>query len=105
MKNNVLLEWDGNWADEMDVSGFAVMEKKDWNKYKKFLSNHDKEFTFYIGTNEEIEYENGKELLSEISVTPITDEQCKVIEDLFGGCYGFTHFLEVDNDEDDDDDY
>jgi hypothetical protein len=99
----VLLNWEGNWADEMDISGFGIMKREDWEDYKKMLENRG-EFTFCIGTNEEIEYDNGPALLEEIEVRNITEEEYNIIQKLFGGEYGFTDFLEVEEDYDDEDD-
>lgn len=39
MEGNVLIQWDSNWADEMDVSGFVVVSKKAADKFKQKLSN------------------------------------------------------------------
>jgi len=103
-KTIVLLQWDGNWADEMDIEGFSIMDKQEWTEYKKYLTNRKSEFTFYIGTNEEIEYSNGRELLNEITVTEITDKEAATVEKLFGGEGGFTDFLSVGEDDDDEDD-
>ena len=35
MEEKVLLQWDTNWADEMDINGFAIMDKSEWEDYKK----------------------------------------------------------------------
>jgi len=104
-KTTVLLQWDSNWADEMDIYGFSLMDKEDWLDYKKYLKERKRGFTFYIGTNEEIEYRNGKELLDEITVTEITDKEAATVEKLFSGEGGFTDFLCVEEDDDDDVDW
>ena len=101
-KTTVLLQWDSNWADEMDIYGFSLMEKADWVEYKKYLHDLKGGFTFYIGTNEEIEYSNGRELLNEITVTEITDKEAATVEKLFGGEGGFTDFLSVEEEDDED---
>ena len=102
-KTTVLLQWDSNWADEMDIYGFSLMDKEDWIEYKNYLQNLKKGFYFYIGSNEGIEYSNGQELLSEITVTEISDREAATVEKLFGGEGGFTDFLTVDEDEEDED--
>lgn len=108
-KEYVLLKWDSNWSDEMDVSGFSTMLKTDWEKYEKFLESYDSTIEFYIGTNESIGYANGAELLEEIWVEEITVSEYNTIEKFFEGSWGFTEFLEVEEeeygeDEDEDDD-
>jgi hypothetical protein len=102
-KTTVLLQWDSNWADEMDIYGFSLMDKEDWSEYKKYLKERKGGFTFYIGTNEEIEYSNGNELLREITVTEISDKEAATVEKLFGGEGGFTDFLTVEDEEEWDD--
>jgi hypothetical protein len=97
----VLLQWDSNWADEMDISGFSIMGKSEWEDYKKMLKNKGR-FCICVGTNEEIDYHNGNELLKEISVKNISEDEVKTIQKFFGGEGGFTHFLGLDEDEDED---
>lgn len=94
-EKQVLLTWDSNWADEMDISGFAVVSESFWLNLKSDLENKTSSFYFYIGTNEELEYENGKELLSEIEVKYLTEDEAGVVKKLFGGEFGFTHFLKL----------
>lgn len=103
-EKQVLLTWDGNWADEMDISGFAIVSESRWLKHKSDLENKTNRFYFYVGTNEEIEYSNGKELLREIEVKYVTEDEAKVVNKLFGGEFGFTHFLEIDEDDEEDED-
>jgi hypothetical protein len=100
-KTIVLLQWDSNWADEMDIYGFSVMDKQEWEEYAKYLLDRKEGFTFYIGSNEEIEYENGRELLDEITVTEISEREAATVDKLFGGEGGFTDFLGVEDDEED----
>jgi len=101
----VLLIWNSNWSDEMDIDGWVTMDSEDWKSYKKLLKNREEGFTFYVGTNEEMEYENGKELLDEITAKKISDEEAKVLNKLFDGAFGFTCFTEVGEDEEEWDDY
>jgi hypothetical protein len=101
MEEKVLLQWDTNWADEMDINGFAIMDKSEWEDYKKMLKNKER-FYIYIGTNEEIDYNNGNELLKEISVKNISDDEVKTIRKFFGSEGGFTQFIGLDEDEDED---
>ena len=103
-KTIVLLQWDSNWADEMDIYGFAIMDKEEWEEYKKYLHDRKGGFTLYIGTNEDIEYSNGRELLNEITVTEISDREAGTVEKLFGDEAGFTEFLGVEDSEDEDED-
>jgi hypothetical protein len=98
----VLVQWDSNWGDEMDIEGFSILTKSAWEDYKKMLENKGR-FYIYVGTNEEIDYNNGNQLLKEISVKDITEDEAKIIIKLFGGAGGFRQFLGLN--EDDEDDY
>ena len=91
----VLLQWDTNWADEMDIYGFSIMDKSAWEEYKKKLENKGS-FYICVGTNEEIDYNNGEELIKEISVRSISEDEVKTIQKLFGSERGLTQFLYVD---------
>jgi hypothetical protein len=63
---HVLVKWDTNWADEMDIAGFAIMERKTWNEYKENLRKKKHPFSICIGTNEEIEYDSGADRISNL---------------------------------------
>ena len=106
--SKVFLKWDTNWADEMDVEGTAIMDKKEWEDYRESVSKIKRSFDIYVGSNEEIEYSNGDALLREITAREMTDEEAKVVSKFVGMESGFTQFLRVvnliDYDEDDEDD-
>jgi hypothetical protein len=90
----VLLKWSSNWADEMDVEGFDIMKKTEWEEFKKKVRKM-KNFCVYIGTNEEIDYANGEDLLAEIKVKKISPEEERIIKKFVGSTFGFTSFLYV----------
>lgn len=107
---HVLVKWDGNWADEMDLSSFCVFDGPSWNAYRKELEDHDMEMELYIGTNEELSFDNGKDLLSEMSVQFITAEEAEVINKLFDGSHdqAGVFSIELENEEEEeeeDEDY
>ena len=89
MTNKVLVKFESNWADEMDVCGFAVMSSDEWNKVRQIILLIKDEFSISVGTNEEIEYENGQELLDEYEVCEISDDESQIIQRLFGHHYGY----------------
>lgn len=106
--SKVFLSWYSNWADEMDVEGTAIMDKKDWEDYRETVSKITRRFELYIGTNEEIEYSSGDELLNEITVKPMTDEEAETVRKFVGSESGFTQFLGADDyaeDDEDDEEY
>lgn len=100
MSQKVLLEWNSNWADEMDVQGFVIIDEQEWKNQRKALKEKTEEFEICIGTNEYIDYENGKQLLDEISVTKLTDEEAKIITKKIGSEFGFIDFLNLEFEED-----
>lgn len=89
----VLLTWNSNWADEMDISGFVITTKKDWEDFQSEVKERE-DFCIYVGTNEEIEYSNGQELLDEISVTELSKEEETLITNKIGNSFGFIEFFE-----------
>lgn len=86
---NVLIEFNDNWADEMDVSGFSVCTIEEWEKNKALIEAYTGEIILCIGTNEELEFDNGNDFLSHLTITEISDRDEKVITKHFGSAYGF----------------
>ena len=106
----VLVKWDSNWADEMDVEGFLITSKSSADSFKKQLKDYDSSFEVCVGTNEDIEYGSGKELIKELTFKKITEEEATIIRKFFGNSGGYTQFwsaldyLEEWDDEDEDED-
>jgi DNA helicase TIP49 (TBP-interacting protein) len=73
-----------DWNNEISVDGFVIISNKRKNEIQSFLKNYDD--TIYISTSgdDEIEYDNGKELLEEISFEKISREDIYVIKQYFG---------------------
>lgn len=88
-KEYVLVEWNGNWADEMDLNGFKVCEKRDWDKYVKTMDNVTFPETHCVGTNEDLEWETKEDHLDEFKARKITSEQYQTIKKLIGVEFGF----------------
>ena len=83
---HLIVFYEDNWADEMDVRGFWLTESKyyfDWVKEVK--ENTPFPYTFCFGTNEEIEYDNADDLLSNIKIKGITEQQFESLKDIFEG--------------------
>lgn len=80
----VLMLYSGNWNDEIDVDGFVIMERSFVTYFKKFLKSFNYTISVDIGFNETVDYENGKELLQEISFATITNEESNIITKFFG---------------------
>lgn len=87
-----LVTWSTNWADEMDIEGFKIFKKEDWDKFKAHVSLIKHPFDICIGTNEEIDYSNGKQLLAELLAKDITNDEYLTINKLFGTSFGYHEF-------------
>ena len=94
IKEYVLVKFEDNWADEMNISGWRTYLKEDWDKYVESVPSDSFPCTKYVGTNEEIEYENRKEYFNKFKVVPITEEECRTLNKLFNGEQGF--FLTIE---------
>jgi hypothetical protein len=84
-----LVTWESNWDGEMDISGFAILSNKDANQIKANLKKIDFSFTICVGTNEEIDYSSGKDMLREMTFKPLTDEEAVIIKKKLGNVFGF----------------
>jgi len=92
-----LVKYSSNWADEMDVDGFRTMTEKqykEWGKEWKKTFKEDGEYTFYIGTNEDIPYEDYESLMADFTVEDITKEEFETINKLIPAAdsYGYGFF-------------
>ncbi len=74
-----LVKYKDNWADEMDLDGFRVMDKKELDEFVKNIGAL-KNFPFevYFGTNQGVEFESVKDIMKAFKFVPLTtfDMQC-----------------------------
>jgi hypothetical protein len=105
-----LLKFKGNWADEMNLDGYAVLDEVDFKKFERKIKEKfeiDRGFSFYVGTNEYIEYQNIEEIKNDYSLVEIDESEVKVLEKLgiehMGFAWSFYDFI-TDCDEEDEDD-
>jgi len=86
-----LLTYSGNWNDEINVDGFIIIDSDKKDSIIKLLENYDETIYISNGGDDETEYENGKELLEEITFEKITKDEIKIIERYFGNFndYGY----------------
>ena len=88
-EEHYLVKFEENWADEMDISAFAVFSAKDYRNWRSVMGRLEKAMehavlTYTFGTNEEQEYEDFKEFVECFDVKPITKEQANTIREVFG---------------------
>ena len=80
----VIMLYSGNWNDEIDVDGFVIMERNFVSYMKRFLKNFNYTISVDIGFNETVDYDNGKDLLQEITFLTITNDESNIISKFFG---------------------
>ncbi len=84
----LLIIFEDNWADEMDIYGFSIMSQEKW-KYKVNETNNT---TFprevYFGTNEFNIYETPDEFLSRFKVKHLKTAEFQILIKLFGREFG-----------------
>jgi len=103
-KDKVLVQWNSDWADEMDIYGYIVVTKEEADAFKKKAKNTKEPFSVYVGTNEEIDYPDGEALLDELTFQNLTEEECKTIQKFFGDTGGQSQFWDYEEDSWDEDD-
>ncbi len=102
----VLVIWEANWADEMDIYGFVIVSAEEARAFKKKARKIVSPFEIYVGTNEEIEYSDGKQFLKALTFRRITLEESKIIEKFFGESAGHSNFWDfIEENEYDEEDY
>jgi len=89
-----LLTYSGNWNDEITVDGYVIINKKEKDIIIDSLKKYDSTVYINIG-DDELEYDNGKELLEEISFEKIQEEDVEIIEKYFGKFNDFGYNLLV----------
>lgn len=91
-EKHFILKYNDNWADEMDISGFAVMTESERDEYfavfKKVFDTNEY-YSFFVGTNEEIEYNTLEDFTNAFEMSEITEEEAKVFSKFFGNEFGF----------------
>lgn len=76
-----LLRYADNWADEMDLEGYVVLDEEEHAAFQQKLNALDG-FTFVVGTNEDIEYDSKEDLEAVIDIEEITEADVDVLEKL-----------------------
>lgn len=86
-----LIKFHDNWADEMDIDGFAIISEKLWDLVVKITAIVKNEpYSLGFGTNQCIDYRSIADLMTRFEVCEPLDSDIKVIKSLFPGRFG--HF-------------
>lgn len=68
MSRHLIVNFSGNYADEFDVSAYQIFTEEQWETFQTHIKNVTEHVELYFGTNEAIEYENGKQFLKDCSI-------------------------------------
>lgn len=83
------VRYTDSWADEMTIEGFSIMDEKEYERYVVTLNaiitdmECGQPFIYYVGSNEEIEYDNVDDFLSAFETSEF-EEYPEGIEMVFG---------------------
>ena len=104
----LLVTADVNYADEFDMSEWTTMRVSDFIELVEKLENYEDEISWYFGSNEEMQFSDGNDLLNNITYKIITTEEADTLDSLFGGSFDggagvFDHISELSTNSDDDD--
>lgn len=83
------VRYTDNWADEMTIDGFSIMDEKEYERYTATVNaiiadiESGQPFIYQVGSNEEIEYDDVDEFLSAFEVSEF-EEYPEGIEMIFG---------------------
>jgi len=104
---NYLATFSGNYADEFDMSEFMTMKGDEIISIIELLKSYEDEIEICFGTNEDLQFEDGDDLLSQISIKEISDAEADVLDRLFGGGFGdsgvFDYISDMESEIDEDD--
>ena len=110
MAEHILVKYRDNWADEMDLEGFRLMTISEWEDIKQRAEEYFKEnseYTYYVGTNEEVTFRNYNDWLRHFDVFNLLDHEYHAILRTLGQDFGFfpyDDFEDVDWDDEDEED-
>ena len=83
------VRYTDSWADEMTIDGFFIMDEKEYEHYVATVNaiiadiESGQPFIYYVGSNEEIEYDNVDDFLSAFETSEF-EEYPEGIEMVFG---------------------
>lgn len=88
-----LIKTSTNWADEIDLDGFIILDEKELEEAKKEMADlaaEDFEAEVSIGTNEEIDVEASEVLVELNDAIELAPAEYENISRLIGTRYGFS---------------
>ena len=101
-KDHYLIDTTVNWADEMDVYGFTIMDKEQYKNVRKYVKEQDEDWCLgvYLGTNEDTELTKDEVLDMLGDAERISEEEAEFLMDKVGQCEHniFEDIMEPDED-------
>ena len=92
----ILLKFEGNYADEFDLEGFCVIKQEEWEKFAEYYHSRTEEITCHFGSNQEMWWRNGTNMLLDFKATVLPAEDLVVLIKYFGkyrsASIGYTPF-------------
>ena len=103
----LLLTADFNYADEFDLTEWIILDSNETKELVENVQNYDDTIYFGFGTNQELRYTNGQEMLNEITVRLISEEEADIIQDVMESVNSDHNFFNtlfeiIEEDEEDD---
>ena len=86
-QTNLLVTYESNWADEIDIRSSLPLTLKEWIEIcreAKLAFAKYKTCTHYVGTNEDIVYSSYKEWLAHYSIIELTYQEFKTFNKFKG---------------------
>jgi hypothetical protein len=83
----VFVQFDDNWADEMDIEEFSIENTEEFKKSLQELKDYmdaGNSVYKYFGSNEDNEYETFKDYERTLSYDEVTEDEIKTINKFFG---------------------
>ena len=88
----LFIQFNDNWADEMDITGGRIMTEQEYEEYiaaaKKAFEVKDY-IDFWFGTNEFIDYRNFTDFINTLTINSITKKEEDVLKQFGLENYGF----------------
>lgn len=80
-----LATYSANWADEMDLAGVYVMSEEEYKRvmeYDKEKHRGDRSYSWYCGSNQEMEYEEFDDFYNSLCIEEISELEYQVLSKL-----------------------
>jgi len=88
--NYLLVEYEDNYADEFDISGFIVTDRGHWDEFitrvATYFATHDSVY-HQFGSNEEIEYNSISEVLENFTTKSISKQDFERLQFMLSSDY------------------